>query len=63
MNKPKYTFVRLDDWSRRLFKSQKTGNVYVEVDGYLYDMTDEGEPISPIINMDDIEVVSKCCEQ
>jgi hypothetical protein len=54
---PKFTVVGMDYWSRRLFKSVKTGSVYVEVDGLLYNMTDEGEPESIICSLDAIEIV------
>ena len=45
------TRIGQDDWNRNLFKSVKTGRVYVEVDGSLYTRTDEGEPCTPLCKM------------
>lgn len=40
-------FVYVDDWSRKVFKTEK-GTYLVDVDGELYTMTpDWGEPNSP----------------
>lgn len=41
-------YIGEDDWSRKLYKSTKTGIIYAEVDGYLHTITSEGEPCSPI---------------
>lgn len=41
------TYIGLDDWSRRLFKT-KNDAVLVDVEGELYTVTpDWGEPCSP----------------
>jgi len=51
-------YVGCDDWSRNLWKSTKTGNIYVEVDGGLYDRTpDFEEPCSLIITMDKVTII------
>jgi hypothetical protein len=56
--KPKFKYVGVDWWSRPLYKSEKTGRVYVEVDGGLYTRTEDWEePISQICLMTDIEIV------
>ena len=41
------TFVGVDDWSRKLYKTE-TGLILVDVDGVLHTMTpDWGEPCDP----------------
>jgi len=42
----KATYVREDDQNRGLYKGDD-GNIYVDVEGVLYEMTDEGEPLYP----------------
>jgi hypothetical protein len=37
-----------DDWCRKLFKNAENGRMYVEVDGWYYTMTSEGEPECPL---------------
>jgi hypothetical protein len=44
------TYLRDDDGGRMLYKGSD-GNMYVEVEGVIHDMTDEGEPISPVHNV------------
>ena len=56
-DKPKFKFIGHDDWSRALYQSVKTGIVYVDVAGQLHDMTDEGEPISPLCPLSAVEIV------
>jgi hypothetical protein len=41
-------FIRKDFWQRKIFKDPATGEVYVDVEGQLCSMTDEGEPICPV---------------
>ena len=53
--RPKFTVYGYDDWSRRLFKSEKTGRIYVQVDGALYTRTDWDEPDSPLCSLDAID--------
>jgi len=40
-----------DDWSRKLYKGTN-GKIYVNVDGVLYSMTREGEPLAPVKNVE-----------
>ena len=47
------TYVGKDDWSRELYKSTKTDRIFVNVDGTLHTITDEGEPYFPLIFLDD----------
>jgi len=44
----KFTEVGTDGFSRKLFRHEPTGVIVVEVDGFLYDRTDYGEPISKL---------------
>lgn len=53
-----FTKIGRDDWSRDLYKGQETGRIYVEVDGVLHSITDEGEPCWPVIKISAITVVS-----
>ena len=57
--KPAFVCKGLDDWSRGLYMSKKTGRVYVDVDGTLHTMTDWGEPNSPLCSLDAIEIVKE----
>ena len=56
VKKPIFTLVGMDDWSRLLYKSAKTGIFYVLVDGFMHDITDWGEPNTPIRSIDSVEV-------
>lgn len=40
--------IRTDDWGRRIHKDTRTNQVYVEVEGVLHTMTDQGEPNIPL---------------
>lgn len=51
-------FVGMDDWSRDLYKGND-GKTYVEVDGSLYTMTNDGEPLSPIKPLKDVTITDK----
>lgn len=51
-------FVGMDDWSRDLYKGND-GKTYVDVDGALHTMTNDGEPISPVKDLKDLNVVDK----
>jgi hypothetical protein len=51
--KIKYTcksLVRLenDNWGRKVFRNPKTGSIFKDVDGKLYNVTKEGEPDCPL---------------
>lgn len=43
-------YVGSDDWGRGLYKGTD-GKTYVDVDGILHTMTDQGEPIAPAKDM------------
>jgi len=51
------TYVRTDYWSRDLYKSTKTGTIYADVDGVLHPITDEGEPLYPIVKLSEVTIV------
>jgi len=59
MSKPQFTCVGQDEWSRALYKSRKTGRVYVEVDGKLYTQNEFGEPCDCIGSLSDVEIVKE----
>ena len=44
----KYKYIRTDRWDRKIFKDTLTGIYYVDVEGELHTMTQEGEPSYPI---------------
>ncbi|MDD5353146.1 MAG: hypothetical protein PHS93_08315, partial [Candidatus Omnitrophica bacterium] len=41
-------FIRKDSWGRKVYHDLDNNKYYVDVDGVLHTMTDEGEPIHPI---------------
>jgi len=51
------TFAGIDDWSRILWKSTKTGNIYVQVDGGLCTRTSWDEPCNELCKMKDVTTI------
>ncbi|MBK9497277.1 MAG: hypothetical protein IPO08_22715 [Xanthomonadales bacterium] len=52
-----FTLIGYDDFSRALYHSQKTGAVYVEVDGELFSRTpDYEEPCTSIGRLTDVTI-------
>lgn len=43
-------FIRKDDWGRGIYKGSD-GEMYVDVEGEAHDMTDSGEPNTPVRNV------------
>jgi len=47
-NDERLTYVGKDNWGRKIYKDNKTGRLFKDVDGVLHTFTKEGEPDTPV---------------